>query len=56
MNTPTAIDEKFCQFCRHIAHPVGKKCSLCNCKGKPKLWQKFMSSLGNALGDAAERR
>lgn len=49
---PQPIDSKFCAFCgpQHPAH-VGKRCTLCNCKGKKKTGS-FWKQLGNQLGEA----
>lgn len=53
-----ANDGKTPQFCSYCPHPfhAPTKCTLCKCKGKPSFWQKVLSNLGDALGNAAERR
>ena len=40
-----------CNFCSHPEHGQ-TRCPECRCKGKRPWWEKILSGLGNAIGDA----
>lgn len=45
------IPPPLCPFCGHEEHPVGEKCALCKCKGKPGFWRGVYNAVGNAIGN-----
>lgn len=50
MNTPQTVPV-ICLYCPHPVHPVGEKCPLCKCKGKPGWLKSMLGGLGNAIGE-----